>query len=225
MRVLHSSDMHGKYKKLLVDHADTDFDVWLDTGDFFDNAGRVLVGDQLRIDPRREASYQAKWWDRPGLGPRFRTWLAGRPAIICAGNHDFVSLAAALRVAGTPNVHVVTPAGVDVLGLRWAGFREINYIQGEWEGETDRERLDALTDAALASCPDILVTHAPAQGVLDEAHGYGVHAITNALSYGTHAVQAHFFGHCHADGGRSVEAFPGVVSYNGATTALLRDIP
>lgn len=225
LRVLHSSDLHGKYKRLLVDHADTDFDVWLDTGDFFDNKGRVLMGHDYLINPHAERTYQTKWWQRADLGRRFADWLGGRPAIICAGNHDFIHLANALAGSRVPNVHKITTSGVDVLGLRWAGFREINYIRGEWEGEAMPSELASRVAQTLAARPDILVTHAPAHGVLDEVQGYGIPSLTNALTYGTHAVRAHFFGHCHADAGRSVEAIPGVVSYNGATRAILREIP
>jgi hypothetical protein len=42
--ILHSSDLHGQYKLLLEGHANTDFDVWVDTGDFFDNKGRGRTG-------------------------------------------------------------------------------------------------------------------------------------------------------------------------------------
>ena len=39
MRVLHTSDLHGKYKRLLA--VEEPFDVWVDTGDFFHNVGRA----------------------------------------------------------------------------------------------------------------------------------------------------------------------------------------
>ena len=46
MRVLHTSDLHGKYKRLLA--FDEPFDVWVDTGDFFDNVGRAPKTDYRR---------------------------------------------------------------------------------------------------------------------------------------------------------------------------------
>ena len=41
MKILHSSDLHGSFKKLLNFN---DFDVWVDTGDFFPNRTRGDVG-------------------------------------------------------------------------------------------------------------------------------------------------------------------------------------
>lgn len=217
MKVLHSSDLHGNYKRLLVDHAESDFDVWLDTGDFFDNFGRKRTG---RIEPVRELQYQTKWLGWTGLLGRFTTWLRGRPALIMPGNHDFISLAPRLKAAGA-NAQAIPLEGTHLLGMKWAGFREIPYIDGEWAGE----EVDFTTqiEGVLASSPDILVTHGPPGGILDDEEGYGCPALTSALMYQAHNIRFHFFGHVHRDGGKTEEAL-GIRFVNGATKARIHNL-
>ena len=53
MKILHSSDLHGSYKELLM-ALEGDFDVWVDTGDFFPN--------KTRGDRNIETSFQNKWF-------------------------------------------------------------------------------------------------------------------------------------------------------------------
>lgn len=222
-RILHTSDLHGSYKALLACTAD--FDLWLDTGDFFDNVGRVTKTQGL-IDPRYEAVSQIKWLGYKNLAARITAWLNGRPAVIMPGNHDFVSLATALKKAGA-NVHVVTPQGVTVMGIKFAGFREVPYIDNEWVGET--QDFNALIDQTFASNPDILVTHAPAAGILDETEyvgytGHGIKSLTPALTYAAPAnLKHHFFGHCHKSGGQTIEEM-GIQFHNGAGNLIVHEV-
>lgn len=219
MKVLHSSDLHGRYKYLLEHPAGTEFDVWLDTGDFCDNAGRSAGGG--RINAEVERRYQARWLDRyKDLPRRLVAWLRGRPALVMPGNHDFVSLDVYLRRAGA-NVLRVTTAGVECLGWRWAGFREVPWIDGEWEGE--QHGFKRQLEETWAADPDVLVTHGPPGGILDEAMGYGNPELTNRLAYYPHNIRAHFFGHTHANGGEDVEEM-GVHFYNGACTTKLHEL-
>lgn len=216
IRVLHSSDLHGGYKALFKH---SDFDVWLDTGDFFDNAGRSVGGG--RISAEAERKYQHRWLFRyKDLPRRITEWLNGRPALILPGNHDFIDLSGYLARAGA-NVHAITTAGVECLGLRWAGFREIPYIDGEWVGEI-HDFSDAVFSTWAAE-PDILVTHGPPGGILDTEQGYGSPALTKALAYQPHGIRVHFFGHCHWDGGKVVEEM-GVRFINGACRAMVHEL-
>jgi len=197
LRILHTSDLHGKHKPLLSVDPST-FDVWVDTGDFFPTAGRHK-GIGFRIHPPAEVSHQGRWVGCKMLGSRLTEWLDGRPAIICSGNHDFISLHAVLRGSGA-DAHQVTPEGFDLLGHRWAGFREIPFIIGEWAGECHDfspflERLDPSAD--------ILVTHAPPGGILSEEWGIG--SLTQHLAYKPHNVKLHLFGHVHGCGGQERE--------------------
>lgn len=221
MKILHSSDLHGKYKWLLRDQADADFDVWVDTGDFFDNVGRVARTNHA-IHRETEKAAQDRWWGWKHLGTRFKEWLNGRPAIICSGNHDFIDLAYLLRRAGA-NVHVTRPEGVDVAGLTWAGFREINWISGEWAGEL--HDFSDLVDSTWATNPDVLVTHAPPAGILVASgdDDYGIPRLASALFFEEHKIKHHFFGHVHDTGGQQEEK-GGIKFYNGATNVLIHEI-
>jgi len=212
MKVLHTSDLHGSYKGLL--RTDIDFDVWVDTGDFFPN--------RTRGDRTVEVGYQARWLALKSLPERLAAWLDGRPLISVPGNHDYVSLSAALRGAGA-EAHEVTPAGVTVGGLTWAGFREIPWIAGEWNGET--HDFGALIEATWETQPDVLVTHAPAGGILDggTGKGYGIPGLASALSWKPHTIKAHLFGHTHECGGQSVSEV-GVLFANGAGTASVHTL-
>jgi hypothetical protein len=219
MRVLHSSDLHGKYKRLL--NSDLAFDVWLDTGDFLDNVGRSARSGMV-IAPALERSYQAKLLSWKDLAARFRDWLAGRPAILVRGNHDFITFGRHLIAARCPNVHLVDPEGVDVAGLRWAGFREIPQMTGEWAGELSQAAFIPLVERTWASKPDVLVTHAPASGRLDVESAdetCGIDALREALKQPT-TIRHHFFGHNHAQGGQILDV-GGVRSINGATKVVV----
>lgn len=216
MIILHSSDLHGQYHRLLDEHADSEFDVWLDTGDFFDNAGWV----NGHIEAIEEVRFQVRWLGHKSLPTRLAEWLRGRPALLMPGNHGFIELAPYLRAAGA-NATRVTPGGVSLLGLRWAGFREIPPIAGEWVGE--EEDPSKVIAAAFTADPDILVTHGPPGGILDEKQGYGCPNLATALAYRPHKIQAHFFGHTHQNGGEQVERM-GIQFYNGACHATLHTL-
>lgn len=214
MRILHSSDLHGGYKRLL--QCEADFDVWLDTGDFMDNKGRKPATG-FAIEPAVERVYQSKLIRWKKLTQRFSAWLAGRPAILVPGNHDFVSFGRHLLASGCPSVHVITPEGVQVLGLRWAGFREIPRMSGEWVGESSEEVLEDRVRQTWSADPDVLVTHAPAWGRLDvnsAGENEGSVSLARALE-NPGRIRAHFHGHTHFSGGETLQA-GGVLSVNGA---------
>lgn len=210
MRVLHSSDLHGETHKLF-EHRD--FDVWLDTGDFFPNASRGNIPI--------EEDFQTRWFGNQIEG--ILTWLQGRPVLSVPGNHDFVSLSRLLQRVGHTESREITPDGVVAGDMRWSGFRNINWIMGEWAGESHHEELSGLVRRTWASQPDILVTHAPPGGILDETQGYGIGALSVALRYNPHNIHTHFFGHCHGDAGKSVDVM-GVRFYNGSRGAKIINI-
>ena len=218
MRVLHTSDLHGRYKALLG--FDEPFDVWIDTGDFFPNKGRKCGS---RIDPQVERDYQVRWTRYKSIGARIADWLKGRPMLTVPGNHDFISLHTAVKGMGG-DAHLVTPGGVKLLGYQWAGYRHIPYIDGEWPGEVEAWEFEELTRGALNGA-DFLVTHAPPSGILSgtPAKMYGVSAITTSLAYREHQIRAHFFGHEHSDGGKVTEEM-GVRFINGACNLRVHDI-
>lgn len=196
LRVLHSSDLHGAYEALL--DMQEDFEVWLDTGDFFPNLGRVEATG-FRIDPIEERRHQLHWFEQAGVAGQLCDWLQGRKVLSVPGNHDFVPLAALLRQSGV-DADEITTGGVRAAGITWAGFREVPWMQGEWQGEV--RDLATVVDAAFAADPDILATHAPPTGILDHPGLFGIPELATALTGRKHNIKAHFFGHEHDDGGK-----------------------
>lgn len=186
MRIFHSSDLHGDVSRL---RRAVDFDVWLDTGDFFPNLTRGKRPTETR--------YQPAWFELKAAR-RVLEFLDGRPAITVPGNHDFVSLAELLVKAGHQATYEVTAGTlVELGGERFAGFREIPWIAGNWAFE--EHELRRPVGLALEQDPTILVTHAPPRGILDgqdSAH-IGVSELTTWLFYKPHRVRHHFFGHKH----------------------------
>lgn len=186
----HFSDLHGDLSGLFDSTVLPD--VWVASGDFFPNI--------TRGDTDIEPGYQKTWFGI--VADEFIDRLGGRPLVWMGGNHDYADLGELLRDRGYP-AYNVTPEGVMVADLRFAGFRNINYIAGEWNGET-RDFSDVVA-RTFASDPDILVTHAPPAGILDaNPYGldYGITALTTALTYESHNIKAHFFGHAHGGGGQ-----------------------
>lgn len=200
MRIGHFSDLHGKLAPLR--DAEETPDVWVCSGDFFPNKTRGIRSI--------EQEFQKNWFaaqDLPAL-------LKGKPLLFVGGNHDYVSLADLLAEVGYPAQNI-TREGIVVGGMRFAGFREIPYIAGEWNGETHRNDLSAIAVDLFNNPPDILVTHAPPAGILDNGHTPGIEALTSLLTYSDHNVRVHLFGHIHEDGGRNVEEM-GIRFYNSA---------
>jgi Icc-related predicted phosphoesterase len=224
MKILHSSDLHGDYHKLLKDFGDADFDVWIDTGDFFPNRNLPPRADEPR--------YQTRWFKNKQLGRRLTKWLAGRPLISVPGNHDYVSLANLMR-EGKARAYEATPGGVVVNRIRYAGFRQIPYIHGEWVGETQPGDFREVVEEVFADPPDILLTHAgpafprrsgmPEMTGSDDYHG-GISSLSTALSFRPHGIKAHFFGHDHQHGSKTREEM-GILFSNSATKPKIVTVP
>ena len=217
MKVAHASDLHGKYE--LLGAITDDVDVVLITGDFFPNKTRGHV--------RTEEGFQTRWFSykRDALIRRLR----GKPLLWMPGNHDYINLASRLKNYCDYPAYTIPVEGMDFMGKRWAGFREINRIEGEWNGEADLLTMVERCEELFANPFDILVTHAPPANILDgEEHDpgshYGIGVLRSNLEYRPgHTVTHHFFGHCHHEGGKMVEEF-GIKFYNGACHVKIVDL-
>lgn len=207
MIIGHCSDLHGNLNGIF--RGSQKPDVWVLSGDICPN----LTRGQVSV----EVPFQKVWFAKqaPILAKRF----ADRPVVVVGGNHDYIDLAELLLPYGVDAV-TLTPEGAIVAGVRFAGFREIPYMRGEWNGEC-RDFSD-IVDRTFNSDPEIIVTHAPPAGILDDdglgaqGHGYGISALTNSLMYRPNQVRAHLFGHIHEHGGEDVKKF-GIHFINGAT--------
>jgi Icc-related predicted phosphoesterase len=221
--IAHASDLHGNYKAL--DKVATP-DLWVITGDFFPNYGRGPKTNRT-IDPNFERAHQLRWWRYKATSVKSR--LRGRPVLWVPGNHDFINLSTMLGAYDyTGDAYDVTTESVELFGYRFAGYREIPYLAGEWVGEV--MDFQDIVQRTMELDPDILLTHAPPAGILDDdlegeyGHGVGVTAQTQWYSYREHRVTHHFFGHIHAQGGKTHEEM-GVKFINSATCVQIIELP
>lgn len=211
MRVLHSSDLHGRHNKLFS--IKDGWDIWIDTGDFFSNYGRNSYG---YLDKYLEQAHQTTVFDSIHLN--IIKWLNGRPMISVPGNHDFICLAEKLNIS---NAHAIRnyEQTVNLLGYTFAGFRYIPYIAGEWVGE--KHNLFNDVQAVFDNNPDILLTHVPPATILSDQ--WGSDELYFALTKQQHKIQHHFFGHVHECGGMTAQK-DGITFYNGATNVTIHNI-
>lgn len=214
MRIGHFSDLHGNLGKFFATNEVPD--VWVCSGDLFPNITR---GD-VNVEP----DFQKAWFNT--VAGRLMARLGGKPVVWVGGNHDYVNLATLLCEQGYNNAYDVTAAALDLGGHRFAGFSEVPWIAGEWNGEV--HELGPMVDQAMDADPTILVTHAPAAGILDDdfggGHGCGNRPLTRALAYRPHRIVAHLFGHIHAQSGRDIEEM-GIHFYNNAEMVRFFDVP
>lgn len=216
MKICHFSDIHG-YFQLLNPPAE-DVELIVCTGDMFPHAcehesDRAKAQEQWFLHAKPEALY--------GETPiaRLRRVLNGRPMITVPGNHDWFNWMQALS---RDNVYEIKLGqSIQRLGLTFAGFRQIPHCSGRFVGEVEQSDFVSIVKKTLDLKPDILVTHAPPRGILDEA--LGINALGTVLMYGDHTVKHHFFGHIHECGGFSAE-HNGIGFHNSATTCRVIDI-
>lgn len=248
MKILHTSDLHGNYKPLLEI---TDFDVWVDTGDFAPNVSRGHdIETRWQTDwyqlPRQRLkkkyrSVVGDWYPVQGRQPPFKEsissaliqWLDGRPMLGVPGNHDWVSLAKRLQAAGYTQAWDLTEGPIELGGQRWAGFREIPWVTGEWQGEVgslfEKGNFQPIVARAMTAHPTVLVTHSPPYGVLDYSPPKGGHCgipeLIKWLAYRDNDVHTHLFGHVHEEGGQTVrEKALGIRFSNAANCAQIIEI-
>lgn len=214
MKVLHTSDVHGRYKWLLEQLARDDYDVWVDTGDMLPNPGWSSPIGRM---PQIQRGKQRAWWSHKQLTRRCLDALNGRPVFRVLGNHDFFDWAAPLRRQAS-NIHLLDfdrRDPVEYGGLTWYGISEIPYMNGNWNFETHPRALAVMLDS-IPKC-DVLLSHAPPSGVLSYRDEWGIVGLENL------AFRYMLFGHIHETGGFSVTT-QGKLFYNSATTSTLVEI-
>lgn len=212
MRILHSSDLHGSLTNLLS--VDEHFDIWIDTGDLFPNAGKRAQG---QIDRKVEKEFQTAWFERKSYKYRIEKWLNGRRAIYIPGEHDYVELKELMRNTKT---RIKRASDTFCLGkYRWSGFPHIVKNKGIWNRE--QLSLKSIVASALKTGPQILITHVPAGGILDDKKGS--YSLTDALSKPSCTVRHHFHGHAQKSGGKT-QVVNGVRHHNGAGALVFHDL-
>lgn len=219
--IAHVSDTHDQ-PSIVRSACKSNADVVLITGDCMDNLGRVSRTHGTISRPH-EIRYQESWYRKQAK--KWAADLGDKPVIAVRGNHDFIGYTKWLSHYGA-TVYEITDDNpcVELLGQRFAGFRQVPYIAGEWAGET--HDLSSFVEKAFSCDPTILVTHAPPAGILDADHaevgGYGIGSLATNLFYGQHRVTHHFFGHAHKGCGIRDEG--GITFINGAGTMRLIEV-
>lgn len=196
----HFSDLHGKLNSFL--NSKVQPDIWVCTGDLFPDPPM----DQI-LTKFEHIQFQREWFFlRQKL---ILDRLGKTPLVWCPGNHDVVHLSDLLSACGH-DAHRVTPGGVAVSGVLFAGF-------GNTPIETSPEDLKALVETTMRTDPHVILLHAPPSGALDiGCPESGIPTILNYLRQ-PHRAKLLLCGHLHGDGGKSVD-FHGTGIYNGACT-------
>lgn len=129
----------------------------------------------------------------------FNDWLGELPHIfrvVIPGNHDSV-VEDASRRSLISNATLLINQGVEVMGLKIWGS-PVTPLLGEAFGiASDRDRAELYS--RVPADTDILVTHVPPYGILDQAPGSEYHAGCPQLLAAVRRVKPmlHVFGHAH----------------------------
>lgn len=225
MRIAHFSDWHGNFREL------PPADLYVATGDLLPNFCRVKKRDERKrgsggfgmfggssgwFDKQLEVKIQREWVRQLNESGGFRRKFfpdSQTPVVCVRGNHDFVDLAPLFD--GGPT-HEIVEAGDEFTlgGLKFSGFRGINYIQNNWTDELHGDE-QGFRASKIPRDVDVIVTHAPPHGVLDYFIGggnLGMQSLTEILNKKTYDDGAYpnlklmLFGHIHEQGGQVIEA-------------------
>lgn len=200
----HQSDSHGIFKKIF-ERSQFKADVYLNTGDFFPNSAESAKPNRKMV-AADEAAYQMDWLHKErrkgSIIQRLMDIYDGAVVITVPGNHDYISLAQELRRAGYTHAYDISTERLIQFGdFTFAGYGEVEYYLGEWNGEVQGDILRKKVHECQALSPNMLLTHAPPRGILDSdnaAMHFGDQHILNWFSYGDNFPGYHFFGHVHA---------------------------
>lgn len=213
MKICHVSDIHGGIEKI---PKASFIDAYVLSGDIAPNK----CYPNSATDCRNEYLYQQEWYQK--VASSLQGTFKDKTVICLDGNHDFFPVVEGLKSAGI-NAVEVTPNGVVVNDVRFAGFPNIPWIGGYWNHESrEAQMMELITTTLKVGVPDVLVTHSPPRGILDMTYyreEVGSRPIATALRNTPHGIQAHLFGHIHESAGtRNIEVGDHFVRFSNAAT-------
>ena len=227
MRILHTSDLHGRFGYLIRALESLDYDIWIDTGDLLPDRSYNSYADLYAKDfAEKNLMFQLR--SLAEFAPRILKALRGRHGIFVPGNHDFASAASALsNLSPDENIHQLIDGSsrVELHGHVFAGFRHVTPINGMWKGELPESDIKAIAQAAFGQRPTVLCTHTPPYSILDWVRGslfVGSKSLLSCFRNEDHNILLSLFGHVHESNG-SQEA-DGTRFYNGACGARIIEL-
>jgi Icc-related predicted phosphoesterase len=179
MRLVVMSDTHSMHTRLKV----PDGDILIHAGDL-------------------------SWNGRSEEITNFRDWFLSMPhkhKVLIAGNHDWLFERQPLEAKALfsyPNVHYLEQTSAEIEGLKFWGSPATPWFCS-WAFNYQRGAEIRLIWNRIPEC-DILVTHGPPIGILDQARpGHSDHLGCKDLLDAIKRIQPrlHVFGHIHGPGG------------------------
>jgi len=130
----------------------------------------------------------------------FNEWLGELPhrwKILIPGNHEFFLEADPSRRSLISNARLLIDEGVGIMGLKIWGSPITPLYCGAFGQSSERDRM--RTYSHIPADTDVLVTHGPPFGILDQAPGSDNHEGCHQLLAVVHRIglMLHVFGHVH----------------------------
>lgn len=201
MKIVTLSDIHGLFPDKLPN------------GDVLVIAGDICPADNHKIP------HQA-WW----LKNIFNCWLKAQDfndIVLIAGNHDWVFQDAPHMVTDLA-CHYLQESSVTLQGVKFYGLPHTpNFCN--WAFMPDSDGLQGVIDK-IPNDTDVLVTHGPANGILDvvkenywDSYNPNAHLGCNILRHkidNMPKLKLHVFGHIHS--GHGMEINNNLISVNAS---------
>jgi len=207
MKIVHFSDLHSEYE--LIGDVEKP-DLWICTGDFFPNFTNPMMDKKTRLGVERE---KQKQWLENNLD-NLNKMLRDVPIFWTNGNHDFI------KPFGIKNLtYLEEGVYAEFNGFKFAGFPEIPKLSGAWMNEVGTEEMSRICRSVFSEDFDVLLTHSPPKGILDNVAYWGIEAVGSEpiRDYVFDSnVTLHCFGHIHEQGGK-IRKMAGVAFSNAAT--------
>jgi Icc-related predicted phosphoesterase len=130
----------------------------------------------------------------------FNDWLGELPHafhVVIPGNHDFVVEEPSRRQL-ISNATLLINESIEIMGLKVWGSPATPLLGEAFGVASDRDR--AMLYSRIPADTDVLVTHGPPHGILDQAPGSEYHAGCHQLLDAVRRIKPmlHVFGHVHA---------------------------
>jgi len=189
MKLVVTSDCHGRLTSADLPSGD----VFILAGDIFSNRSAY---------PETDAAYQLN--DVRELDD-FCGRLDFRHVLLIAGNHDWVFERNKQAARDLKNIVYLEDSGTTIDGIRFYGspYQPEFY---SWAFNLTRNGPElARVWSLIPEDTDVLITHGPPAGILDQPFGKGEHAGCELLLKRVEQVRpkVHVFGHIHGSYGRT----------------------